>query len=116
MTERTWHGLTDEQRDTWDRVARAVTTRNAEYVDEQDRSVRARAHANGATFVAVQQLPAPMRDHIARAATETWIQWIEQTEGNGHPARATAVLWDELVLAEGGALPEGIADYLGLGA
>ena len=116
MTERTWNRLTNEQRDTWDRVARAVTTRNAEYVDEQDRSVRARAHANGATFVAVQQLPAPMRDHIARAATETWIQWIEQTEGNGHPARATAVLWADLVLAEGGALPEGIADYLGLGA
>ena len=55
-----------------------------------------------------------MRRHIARAATETWIQWIEQTERNGHPARATAVLWAELLLAQGGALPEGIADYLGL--
>ena len=66
------------------------------------------------SFVAVQQLPAAMRDHIARAATETWIQWIEQTERNGHPARATAVLWAELVLALGGALPEGVADYLEL--
>ncbi len=112
VTERTWHGLTDEQRDTWDRVARAVTTRNAEYIDEQDRAVRALARANGATFVAVEQLPAAMRRHIARAATETWIQWIEQTERNGHPARATAVLWAELLLAQGGALPEGIADYL----
>ena len=115
VTERTWNGLTDAQRDTWDRVARAVTTRNAEYIDEQDRAVRVRARANGATFVAVQQLPAAMRDHIARAATETWIQWIEQTERNGHPARVTAVLWAELLLAQGGALPEGVADYLGLG-
>ena len=114
VTERMWDGLTAEQRDTWDRVARAATTRNAEYIDEQDRAVRARAAANGATFVAVQQLPAAMRDHIARAATETWIQWIEQTERNGHPARATAVLWAELVLAQGGALPEGVADYLGI--
>ena len=114
VTERMWQGLTAEQRDTWDRVARAATTRNAEYIDEQDRAVRARAAANGATFVAVQQLPAAMRDHIARAATETWIQWIEQTERNGHPARATAVLWAELVLALGGALPEGVADYLEL--
>ena len=115
VTERTWNGLTDAQRDTWDRVARAVTTRNAEYIDEQDRAVRVRARANGATFVAVQQLPAAMRDHIVRAATETWIQWIEQTERNGHPARVTAVLWAELLLAQGGALPEGVADYLGLG-
>ena len=116
VTERTWHGLTDEQRDTWDRVAREVATRNAEYIDEQDRAVRARARASGATFVAVQQLPAAMRDHIARAATETWIQWIEQTERNGHPARATAVLWAELLLVQGGALPDGVADYLGLRA
>ncbi len=114
VTERTWNGLTDEQRDTWNRVARAVTTRNAEYIDEQDRAVRARARGAGATFVTVQQLPAAMRGHIARAATETWIQWIEQTERNGHPARATAVLWAELLLAQGGALPEGVADYLGL--
>ena len=116
MTERTWDGLTGEQRDTWDRVARAVATRNAEFIDAQDREVRARAHTSGATFMAVQQLPAAMRDHIARAATETWIQWIEQTEGNGHPARATAVLWAELVLVQGGTLPEGVADYLELGA
>ena len=115
VTERMWNGLTDEQRATWDRVARAVTTRNAEYIDEQDRAVRARARATGATFVAVQRLPAAMRDHIARAATETWIQWIEQTERNGHPARATAVLWAELLLAQGGALPDGVADHLGLG-
>ena len=114
MTQPTWDGLTAEQREAWGRVADAVTASNAEYIDEQDRDVRARAQGAGATFVAVQQLPAEMRDHIARAATETWIQWIEQTERNGHPARATAVLWAELVRAEGGALPEGVGEYLGL--
>ncbi|MEO2197893.1 MAG: TRAP transporter substrate-binding protein DctP [bacterium] len=116
VTQRTWDGLTDEQREAWGRVAGAVTASNAEYIDEQDRDVRARAQADGATFVAVQQLPVEMRDHIARAAAETWIQWIEQTERNGHPARATAVLWAELVVAQGGALPDGVADYLSLGS
>jgi len=52
--------------------------------------------------------------HIGRAASETWTQWVQQTEQNGHPARATAVLWAELVRAEGGGLPEGVADSLGL--
>ncbi|MDE0831320.1 MAG: hypothetical protein OSB03_19190, partial [Vicinamibacterales bacterium] len=103
-----------DQRDSWARVADAVTTSNAEYIDEQDGAVRARALASGATFVPVQQLPVAMRDHIARAATETWIQWIEQTERNGHPARATAVLWAELVVAQGGTLPDGVANYLAL--
>ena len=114
VTQRTWDGLTDDQRDSWARVADAVTTSNAEYIDEQDGAVRVRALASGATFVPVQQLPVAMRDHIARAATETWIQWIEQTERNGHPARATAVLWAELVVAQGGTLPDGVANYLAL--
>ena len=114
VTQRTWNSLTDQQRASWVRVADAVTTRNAEYIDEQDRAVQARARANDATFVAVDQLPAAMRDHIGRAASETWTQWVQQTEQNGHPARATAVLWAELVRAEGGGLPEGVADSLGL--
>ena len=114
VTQRTWDGLTDDQRDSWARVADAVTTSNAEYIDEQDGAVRARALASGATFVPVQQLPVAMRDHIARAATETWIQWIEQTERNGHPARATAVLWAEPVVAQGGTLTDGVANYLAL--
>ncbi len=114
VTEHTWNGLTPQQRDLWDRVARAITTRNAASIDAQDQDVRVRAQTNGATFVPVRELPDTMRDHIARAAAETWTQWIEQTEANGHPARATARLWAELVVAEGGALPDGVGDYLEL--
>ena len=115
MTQSTWEGLTAAQREAWTRTAAEVTARNAELIDEQDGRVEAQARDNGSRFVSVQQLPAAMQEHIARAATETWIQWIEQTEGNGHPARATAVLWAELVMAQGGDLPEGVADYLELG-
>ena len=115
MTQDTWEGLTTAQREAWTETARHVTVGNAERIDEQDGLVEARAIDNGARFVPVQQLPAAMQAHIAKAATETWTQWIEQTERNGHPARATAVLWAELVMAEGGVLPEGVADYLELG-
>ena len=62
----------------------------------------------------MQELPQAMRDHNARAAAETWTQWIVQTEENGHPARATARLWAELVVMRGGELPKGVAAYLGL--
>ena len=112
VTEETWNGLTSEQRDIWERVAGEITTGNAAAIDEQDRAVRVQAQAEGATFVPVQELPPIMRDHIARAAADTWTQWIEQTEAAGHPARATARLWAELVVAEGGALPDGVSDSL----
>ncbi len=112
VTEATWSDLTAEQRDIWDRVASVITTGNAAAIDEQDRAVRVQAEADGATFVSVHELPQTMRDHIARAAADTWTQWIEQTEAAGHPARATARLWAELVVAEGGALPDGVSDSL----
>ena len=115
VTQDTWEGLTAAQREVWTETARHVTVDNAERIDEQDGLVEAQARDNGAEFVPVQHLPAEMQVHIAKAATETWIQWIDQTERNGHPARATAVLWAELVVAEGGDLPEGVAEYLELG-
>ena len=114
MTRRTWDGLTDTQRETWTRTVSEVTTRNAELIDERDQTVEALARDNGARFVTVHELPAAMQEHIAKAATETWIQWIDQTERNGHPARATAVLWAELVTAQGGRLPDGVAEHLAL--
>jgi hypothetical protein len=62
--------------------------------------------------VSIDDLSPAMKEHIEKAAAETWIAWVEQTEANGHPAKATARLYAELIQAEGGALPAGVADYL----
>ncbi|MGO4841070.1 hypothetical protein AB4144_53335, partial [Rhizobiaceae sp. 2RAB30] len=69
---------------------------------------------DGGSFVPVGDLSKEMQDHIGKAGAATWIAWIEKTEANGHPAKATAKLYAELITAEGGKLPEGVADYLGL--
>ena len=114
MTEDRWDSLTEEQREAIDRAARETTLQNAEDIDAQDQRVKAEARDAGATFVPVSELPEAMQEHIAEASTNTWIKWIEDLEDDGHPARATARLWAELVVAEGGELPDGVADYLEL--
>jgi len=112
VTDALWNRFSDTERQQWDRIAREAAIKNAEGIDRQELEVRQEAEQAGATFVAVDDLSEDMRTHIAKAAANTWIQWIEQTEKNGHPAKATARLWVDLVKAEGGRVPDGVAEYL----
>jgi TRAP-type C4-dicarboxylate transport system substrate-binding protein len=114
MTERQWNSLSAEQQEAIDRIARETTLNNAETIDAQDQRVIAETQEAGAVFVPASELSQDMQDHIAEASTNAWIKWVEDTEDDGHPARATAQLWAKLVLAEGGELPEGVAEFLDL--
>lgn len=111
-SDEVWKGLSEDERKAWDRIARETALKNAEGIDRQDAEVRQASEKAGGKFVSVDQLPAELRGHIAKAAANTWIQWVEQTEKKGHPAKATARLWAQLVQAEGGKLPAGVAEYL----
>ena len=111
-SDEVWKGLSADERKAFDRAARAIALKNAEGIDKQDVEVRQASEKAGGKFVAIDTLAPAMRAHIAKASTSTWIQWVEQTEKKGHPAKATARLWAELVQAEGGQLPDGVAAYL----
>ena len=111
-TEDLWKNLPADERQKWDRIARETAMKNAEGIDKQDVEVRDISEKKGGKFVAITALPADMQAHIAKASANTWIQWIEQTEKKGHPAKATAKLWLSLVQAEGGKVPNGVAEYL----
>jgi C4-dicarboxylate-binding protein DctP len=51
---------------------------------------------------------------VSKAATDTWIAWIEQMEAAGHPGKATASLYARFIKEAGGRLPDGVAQYLGM--
>lgn len=107
-----WNGLSADERSKWDRIARETALKNADGIDRQDVEVRAASEKAGGKFVSIDTMSAEMRAHIAKASANTWIQWVEQTEKKGHPGKATARLWASLVQAEGGKVPEGVAEYL----
>lgn len=114
MTEETWQGLTDEQRETWDRIAREIAMENARHIDRQEVKVREDTSADGTTFVEIDELSEGMQAHMSKAASQTWIRWIEQLEEDGHPAEAVARQWAELVKERGGKIPAGAEEYLNL--
>ncbi|WP_339948897.1 TRAP transporter substrate-binding protein DctP [uncultured Albimonas sp.] len=112
ISKSSWDSLTEEQQRIFDETIRETALENAEFIQKQYVEVRETAEAAGTKFVQAEDLPQDLRDHIATAAVATWKQWIETLEADGHPARKTAQLWSELVLAEGGELPPGVAEYL----
>lgn len=115
LTKATWDKFPEDVKQAWDKVARDMAMKNAEYVAEQDaKTLKLATEKFGARFIDIGELTPEMQAHIAKAAAETWKQWVEKTEAKGHPARATAKLWAQLIVAEGGVLPEGVSAYLGL--
>jgi TRAP-type C4-dicarboxylate transport system substrate-binding protein len=112
ISEDSWNMLSEEEKAAFDRIARETAIANAEFIETQAEEVAAAARERGATFVMIGDMSPAMQDHVATAARDTWAQWIEQTEANGHPARAAARLWAELVQEEGGVLPEGVEELL----
>lgn len=112
MTEKTWQELSPAERETWDKVARDVALESARSINQREKEVREMTKAKGARFVSIDELPPKMGSHVAKAATDTWKQWIQQMEDQGHPGKATAKLWADLITAEGGTLPKGVEPLL----
>ncbi|MGM0585352.1 MAG: TRAP transporter substrate-binding protein DctP, partial [Pseudomonadota bacterium] len=98
----TWDALSDEQKAAWDAAARKVMIQNAEFIEAQEAEVRENVADKGSEFVDVADMSQEMRDHISGAALQTWKTWIERLEEDGHPARAAARLWADLVKEDGG--------------
>lgn len=112
VSDAMWDGLTDAQKTLFDETARRIGLENAQKWEDNVGIVREKSTVDGGAFVSINDLSPAMQQHIAKAAADTWISWIEKTEANGHPAKAAAKLYAELIQAEGGSLPDGVADYL----
>jgi TRAP-type C4-dicarboxylate transport system substrate-binding protein len=113
ISDEAWDRMSEENQQVFDQTAREIALFNANKWNENGVKVQEESATNdGGSFVSINDLSQAMQDHIADAGRQTWIDWIEKTEAAGHPARATAQLYAELIQAEGGALPDGVAEYL----
>lgn len=63
---------------------------------------------NGGKFVDVNDLDSELQKVLNDAIEKTWLQWIEDVEAQGYPAKETAIMWRDLVVEAGGEVPEAI--------
>ncbi|WP_366921719.1 TRAP transporter substrate-binding protein DctP [Metallumcola ferriviriculae] len=114
LTKETWDALPADVQETWDRVAREQALKNAKYITSLDVAQIEESKAKGAVFEDISDLDPAVQGHFTQAATKTWERWIAAVEKEGHPAEAAAKLWAQLILEEGGTLPDGVSELLGL--
>lgn len=112
VSEATWDSFTDEEKQIWDKAAREKALTNADFWEQNRTEVIEKTSLEGAKFPSLDEMPDETRAFFAEASFKTWTAWIEKNEAAGHPARATAKLWAELMTAKGAQVPAGVADYL----
>lgn len=113
ITKKKWDKLPDDIKQLWDKTAREMATESSKYwMSLATPTIKESKEKYGAVFEDVASLDPSVQAAINTAAINTWKAWIEEEEKKGHPARAVAKLWAQLVVEEGGKLPEGVEAVL----
>ncbi len=63
---------------------------------------------NGGKFVDFSTLDQEVQDHFNKGIEETWVDYAELLESNGLPGYKLVTLWRDLMIEEGGDVPEGV--------
>lgn len=110
-----WNSLDESEQEAWDKAARAVAKSNSDHWESQSEKVKnSAAEKYDAEFLNIDEQSEELQSYVAEAAVNIWKTWVEEQERNGHPAKKTAQLYAHLILEQGGRLPEGVEEYLGI--
>ena len=115
MLETTWDKLPADIQAKWDEVALDMCEYSARaWIAKGEPVMKENIEKYGGVFEDVRDLDPSVQEAMADACVGTWKRWIEEEEAKGNPALACARLWAEYIVEEGGTLPEGVPEYLGL--
>jgi len=115
VTTETWDKLPSDIQAKWNEVALDVCEYSAKaWIAKGEPVMKENVEKHGGVFEDVRDLNPSVQEAMYDACVATWKTWIEEEEAKGNPALACAKLWATYIVEEGGTLPEGVAEYLGL--
>jgi TRAP-type C4-dicarboxylate transport system substrate-binding protein len=116
------NGVFAMNQETWDNLPKDVQEAMLQAHDElfeegiaawtsKDEEARAyNTEEAGGKFVSFNDLPKDVQDHLTKANVQTWYDYIDYLEQNGYPGKDIAILWRDIIIEEGGKLPEELMD------
>lgn len=110
MTKDKWESLPENVQTALDEASKDLMV-NGEFANilaEINDEIRQLATDNGAIFENVADKPADIKDAVQNAMADTWYEWIEKVEQEGHPGREAAKVWRDAIIEAGGEIPEGL--------
>lgn len=108
MTDQTWEELSPEAQDAMEQAFEDIYLDGAqEWVDRGEEMVEYN-QGEGGEFVDFADLDRPTQQFLTAGVEETWTDYIGLLEDDGLPGTEVAVLWRDLLIENGGAVPDGI--------
>ncbi|WP_404332703.1 TRAP transporter substrate-binding protein DctP [Mesobacillus maritimus] len=106
MTEEKWNSLPEDIQKIMEEISYDQILDGAQLWMDRSEENRTYAEDKGAVFATIDELDQEAKDLLVKGVEDTWFQWIDQVEKNGHPGKEMAKLWRDLIVEQGGTVPE----------
>lgn len=115
MTEERYNSLPEDIQEIISNAAAEtfnleVNTKWAEINVDLEKEILDKFYANGGQLQDLSEMPQELQSTVDEAITKTWLDWIENLEASGYPAKEAAIRWRDAVLEAGGDVPDAIKD------
>ncbi|HZG73721.1 MAG TPA: TRAP transporter substrate-binding protein DctP [Chondromyces sp.] len=110
MSEEKWNSLPDDVKKIMENAAYDLIDDGAQEWMNRSEENRKDVTEKGAVFETVDDIDPKAKELLVKGTEETWMTWIEELENNGHPGKEIAKLWRDLLIEQGGDVPQAIKD------
>lgn len=108
MSEDKWNDLPEDIQKVMEDTAYELADSTLK-LELQENAIK-EAKEKGIRFVEVNSLDQDAQDLLEKASINTWMEWIDSKEKEGHPGKEVAKLWAELIIKNGGEVHDAIAN------
>lgn len=110
MTEDNWNKIPEDIQKIMEETSYEQILDGAKLWMDRAEDIRTSAESNGAVFEKMGDVNEEAQAMLLKGIEDTWFEWIEGLEKNGKPGKEMAILWRDLVVEEGGSVPDSIME------
>ena len=110
LTKDQWNALPEDLQTIMLETASEQITEGAQLWVDRREEIMEKTQANGAEFISVNDLSPEVKELLLSGMEKTWFDYIDNLEQKGLPGKKLARLWRDIVIEQGGDVPEAIHD------
>ncbi|WP_242035096.1 TRAP transporter substrate-binding protein DctP [Mesobacillus harenae] len=108
MTEEQWDEIPEDIQLIMIEAANVHVKAGAEIWVDRSEEIIQETSSNGAEFVDINDLKPEVEELLVKGMEKTWYDFIDILEEQGEPGTEIAKLWRDIIIEEGGDVPEAI--------
>ncbi|UNK47880.1 TRAP transporter substrate-binding protein DctP [Arthrobacter sulfonylureivorans] len=104
----TWNKLPENVQDAMEQAFEETYMDGTQALDDAGEAAVAKFEQAGGEMKSLAEIDPDARDRYLSAVTDTWMDFIDDLEANGHPGKEVALLWRDHLVEAGADVPDGI--------